>query len=165
MPSEQTGGCTNGLVGYFRGRINVVADVRLALVAVATATAGGIMILSSSAPTRATNLNAPIVAAASERNDALETFTFHANISMAMRHFPWLHFHMEGLGDYRRGDHYVLRLTGAPSFASRMRQIDLSMIDPGMWPNRYRYTEVGRRDGDTLLPYKTCATHRSSPPP
>ncbi len=117
----------------------------------AASTGGSIALLASSAPTRANDLGAPVIATAYERNDALAAFTFHANIAMVMRHFPWLHFRMGGLSDYRRGDHYVLHLTNRPPFASKMPDIDLSMIDPNMWPNRYRYTEITRRDGDTLF--------------
>jgi hypothetical protein len=115
------------------------------------ASAGGLVVLfASSAPTGASDDGAPVIATASQRNDAITSFTFHVNVAMAMRHFPWLHFRMEGLGDYRRGDHYVVHLTNGP-FASKMHQIDLSMIDPGMWPGHYRYTEVAERDGDTLF--------------
>jgi len=125
--------------------------MKLVLSAVAAASAGGLVVLiASSAPTGATDVGAPVVAAASVRNEAIASFTFHVNVAMAMRHFPWLHFHMEGLGDYRRGDHYIVRFTGG-MFASKMHQIDLSMIDPSMWPGHYRYNEVAQRDGDTLF--------------
>jgi hypothetical protein len=117
----------------------------------AASAGASVALLASSAPTRANDIGAPVIAAAYERNDTLEAFTFHANIAMAMRHFPWLHFRMEGVGDYRRGDHYVLHVTNGPPFASKIPDIDLSMIDPSMWAARFKYTEVARRDGDTLF--------------
>jgi hypothetical protein len=104
-----------------------------------------------SAPSPPSSGEAAVIAAAYDRNDALESYTFHMDIGMAMRHFPWLHFKMEGLGDYRRGDHYIVHLIKKPSFASKMQDIDLSVIDPSMWPNRYRYHETGQQDGDTLF--------------
>jgi hypothetical protein len=116
----------------------------------ATAAGSLIALFASIAPTRATSDGAPIVAAASQRNDTIQSFTFHVNIAMAMRHFPWLHFRIEGLGDYVRGDHYLVRFTNGP-FVSKMHQIDLSLIDPSMWPGRYRYAEIGQRDDDTLF--------------
>ncbi len=91
-----------------------------------------------------------VLATVSTHNVGLESFTFHANVAMAMRHFPWLHFHVQGTGDYLRGDHYVLRLANLP-FSSGTHQIDLSMIDTGMWAHRYRYREIGEHDGDTLF--------------
>jgi hypothetical protein len=126
--------------------------VRFRLGAAVAASAGGLVVLIfGSAPTRATDTVAPILAAATQRNDAIASFTFHANIAMAMRHFPWLHFHLDGTGDYVRGDHYIVHINNGPPFASKMHQIDLSMIDPSLWPSHYRYTEVGERDGDTLF--------------
>ncbi len=91
-----------------------------------------------------------VLAAISTRNVGLESFTFHANVAMAMRHFPWLHFHVQGTGDYRRGDHYFLRLSNLP-FSSGTHQIDLSMIDTSMWADRYRYRNIGANDGDALF--------------
>ncbi|MEO6834607.1 MAG: hypothetical protein ABI231_01695 [Candidatus Tumulicola sp.] len=109
-------------------------------------------LVTSIAPTRATTPDrAPVIAAAYGRNDALMSYTFQMDIAMAMRHFPWLHFRMQGLGDYRRGDRYVVHLTNAPPFASKVHDIDLSMIDPSMWPSHYRYEQIGIQDGDTLF--------------
>lgn len=95
--------------------------------------------------------NAPVIAAVSARNDGLESYTFALNIDMAMRTFPWLHFKMEGVGDYRRGERYVVHITQKPSFASKMREIDLSMIDPTMWPRHFRYWRTGEKNGDTIF--------------
>ena len=106
---------------------------------------------SSAAATPRQSEIAPVIAAAYGRNDALQSYTFQLNIDMAMRTFPWLHFRMEGVGDYRRGDHYVVHITKEPSFASKMREIDLSMIDPTMWPGHFRYWQVGEKNGDTVF--------------
>ena len=43
-----------------------------------------------------------VVAMAGARNHGLREYTFHVNVAMAMKHFPWLHFHMDGEGDYQR---------------------------------------------------------------
>jgi hypothetical protein len=82
--------------------------------------------------------------------DAPATYTFHMGIQMAMRHFPWFHFHMEGTGDYMRGDRYVVHLTQTPGLFSKMHDIDLSMIDPAMWPKRYRYARQSDTGGGTI---------------
>lgn len=121
-----------------------------AAVAVAT---GTLMVPgpSSATATPRQSGSAPVIAAAYGRNDALQSYTFALNINMAMRTFPWLHFKMEGVGDYRRGDHYLVHITKKPRFASKMREIDLSMIDPTMWPGHYRYWRTGERDGDTIF--------------
>ena len=125
--------------------------MKLLVKAVAAGFGGGLlMVITMNAPTGATNVAAPILAASAQRNDAIASFTFHADIAMRMQHFPWLHFHMQGYGDYQRGDHYVVHLTGG-MFASKVHQIDLSMIDPALWPGRYRHTIIAQRDGDTLF--------------
>src|SRR5579871_2817670 len=71
---------------------------------------------------------------------------------MAMRHFPWLHFHIEGNGTYEPGRSYAVHFDNVPWFVPRQRHdADLSMLDPLMWPSRYTYQELGQRDGDTLF--------------
>ncbi|HEY1680511.1 MAG TPA: hypothetical protein VGF98_02580 [Candidatus Tumulicola sp.] len=101
----------------------------------------GALAVAAGAPTR------PVADIA---QDAPATYTFHMGIQMAMRHFPWFHFHMEGTGDYTRGDRYVVHLTQTPALFSKMRDIDLSMIDPAMWPKRYRYARQSDTSGTTV---------------
>lgn len=113
--------------------------------------ATGTLLVSGTGAAAPAAAGARKIAAAVDRNEALQGYTFHLNIDMAMRTFPWLHFKMEGLGDYRRGDHYVVHLTKKPSFAEKMHDIDLSMIDPSMWPNRYSYKQTGVKDGDAIF--------------
>ena len=127
--------------------MNFLKDAAV-VVATGTLVAQGVGAAASQRPTP--NL-APVIAAAYGRNDALQSYTFQVSINMAMRHFPWLRFKMEGVGDYLRGDHYLVHLTKKPGFASKMKDIDLSMIDPTMWPKRYRYEKSGEQDGDTLF--------------
>ena len=123
--------------------------MNLVLGAVSAVAAGAL--IASIAPTLATGTGMPAITAVYGRNDALQSYTFHMNIGMTMRHFPWLHFRMEGLGDYRRGDHYVVHLTKMPWFATKFQKVDLSMIDPTMWPNRYRYEQAGQDKDDTIF--------------
>lgn len=92
-----------------------------------------------------------LVATAGARNESLRSYTFHMDVAMAMSHFPWLHFHMEGIGQYDRGKRYLVHFTKMPFFASKIHDIDLSMIDPSMWPKHYRYREIGQQDGDTVF--------------
>lgn len=129
----------------------------LAVVVVTALTSGLVASLGSNAPAGIPSEGAAMIAAASTRNDGLQSFTFHANVAMAMRHFPWLHFHVYGTGDYRRGDHYVLQLSGGLPFASGLHTIDLSMIDPSMWPSRYRYQETAARGGDAIFALQALA--------
>jgi len=80
----------------------------------------------------------------------LRSYTFSVDVAMAMHHFPWLHFHMRGVGDYERGTRYVVHFTHMPWFAPHQNDIDLSMIDPQMWPQNYTEEVAGTRDGDTI---------------
>lgn len=103
------------------------------------------------APARADD-SASVIAEAYGRNESLQSYTFQMDVAMAMRHFPWLHFHLKGDGIYERGIRYEVHFTGMPGFASHMPQnVDLSMIDPNMWPNRYLYYEIAQQEGDTIF--------------
>jgi hypothetical protein len=79
-------------------------------------------------------------------------YTFRLDVAMAMRHFPWLHFHMEGDGTYQPGVSYAVHFTSLPWFAPKSHSdFDLSMMDPLMWPKRYLFQQTGQRDGDTTF--------------
>lgn len=80
------------------------------------------------------------------------SYTFQLDVGMKMRSFPWLRFHMLGVGLYQPGQSYSVHFTKIPWFAPRKQQdADLSMLDPLMWPKRYTYTPIGERDGNTLF--------------
>jgi hypothetical protein len=80
------------------------------------------------------------------------SYTFRLDVAMAMRHFPWLHFHLEGLGLYAPGVSYVVHFTSVPWFIPNARHdADLSMLDPSMWPRRFIYEEIGSRGGDRIF--------------
>ena len=81
------------------------------------------------------------------------SYTFHLDVAMAMRHFPWLHFHMQGAGEYQPGESYAVHFTTTPWFLPQQRHdADLSMLDPAMWPKRYTYEEIAQLpDGEKLL--------------
>jgi hypothetical protein len=86
-----------------------------------------------------------------ERDDALPAYSFNVDVAMAMRHFPWLHFHVQGIGNYRPGKSYVIHIDRLPWFAPHpAHDIDLSMLDPAMWPSRFLYQEVGEGAGNTV---------------
>ena len=109
------------------------------------------LILSNVAATAATD-GTVVIAQAYGRNEALHSYTFHMDIAMAMRHFPWLHFRLKGDGVYERGERYSVHLTGGPPFvAGKLHDVDLSMIDPTMWPGHFRFLEAGQQDGDTIF--------------
>ncbi len=80
-------------------------------------------------------------------------YSFHMSVVMAMRHFPWLHFHMTGDGEYVAGQSYQVHFTSAPWFFPPQRHdVDLSMLDPAMWPGRFITTEIDRgRNGERLV--------------
>jgi hypothetical protein len=85
-------------------------------------------------------------------NQTLPDFTFDIDVTMRMRTFPWLGFHMEGLGKYEQGKQYTVHFTKLPWFAPRPQHYaDLSMLDPAMWPTRFIYTKAAEQDGDTLF--------------
>jgi hypothetical protein len=87
-----------------------------------------------------------------DRNQSLPSFTFNLDVAMAMRHFPWLHFHMLGVGKYEPGKAYSVHFAKLPWFAPRpQHDADLSMIDPAMWPTRFIYQQTGQADGNTLF--------------
>lgn len=91
-------------------------------------------------------------AASFASNPPLPGFTFDVDVAMAMRHFPWLHFHVEGIGKYEPGKAYVVHFTKLPWFAPHQaHDTDLAMLEPAMWPSRFLYQEAGQEDGNTLF--------------
>ncbi|MBV9333331.1 MAG: hypothetical protein JO146_04940 [Candidatus Eremiobacteraeota bacterium] len=79
-------------------------------------------------------------------------YTFKLDVVMAMRHFPWLHFHMQGIGVYELGVSYTVHFTSVPWFVPKNHNdADLSMMDPLMWPKHYLYQQTGQHDGDTIF--------------
>ncbi len=92
-----------------------------------------------------------VIANIDAENANLPNYTFHADVAVAMHHFPWLHFHLAGDGLYQRGDRYGLHFTQMPRFASQIHDIDLSMLDPSLWPKDYRYVVAGSDGADTIF--------------
>jgi hypothetical protein len=93
----------------------------------------------------------PVIAAAYSRNDSLQSYTFEVDVAMAMRHFPWLHFHIQGDGVYERGRRYVVHFTKMPFFAPQPRDVDLSMLDPAMWPGLYTFEAAPSENGNDTI--------------
>jgi hypothetical protein len=80
------------------------------------------------------------------------------NVAMSMRHFPWLHFHLAGSGRYVRGETHLVEFTQVPFFAKGFNQIDLSPLDPCIWPRLYAVRPLAMRDRTmafSLRPLKT----------
>ena len=71
------------------------------------------------------------------RNPSLTAYTFHMDVTLAMHHFPWLHFRLSGEGQNVRGERYIVKFTTMPFFAKRLNEIDLSELDPRMWDKQY----------------------------
>jgi|GEM_PF-5421383 len=78
-------------------------------------------------------------------------YTFHMNATIVMRVFPWLHFRIGGDGQYVRGKTYVVHFTRMPFFAKGFQQIDLSPLEPSMWPKRYFVSIADSHDGMTMF--------------
>jgi hypothetical protein len=98
-----------------------------------------------------------IIAAVDARNSNLPNFTFHADVGVKMHHFPWLRFHLSGDGKYEKGHRYWVHFTQMPFFAKQVHDIDLSMLDPTLWPQNYRFTALGI-DGDDAI-FNLSALH------
>lgn len=104
--------------------------------------------------------NSLALAQASQRNPSLTAYSFHFDAAMAMKHFPWLHFHLAGDGEYIRGERYVVDFTQTPFFARNVKQVDLSPLDPSMWAKQYSVSIAAQSDGTT-----TFCLHKLHPDP
>lgn len=98
----------------------------------------------SSAPT-------PAELACAHRNPSLVQYTFNMNVAMRMRHFPWLRFSIAGTGQYVRGRSHIVRFTSMPFFAKGFHKVDLSPVDPCMWPSSYVVRLAEKSDGMTTF--------------
>jgi len=118
------------------------------------AVAGGasLLLFAVGAPVRGASASASTPAPLFERSLAPPSYRFHLDVAMAMRHFPWLHFHLQGEGVYEPGVSYVVHFDSVPWFIPRSHHdADLSMLDPLMWPKKYTYVETGQRDDETFF--------------
>jgi hypothetical protein len=82
----------------------------------------------------------------------LPSYTFQMNVAMAMRNFPWLHFHLQGTGQYDPGQTYAVHFTSVPWFFPKQgHDIDLTMLDPAMWSKHFTYDQIAHQpDGQTV---------------
>ena len=92
-----------------------------------------------------------VIASAYGRNASLNSFTFRMSVEMAMHHFPWLHFHMDGTGHYERGKRYDVEFDNAPVLAPGMQRVDLSTLAPSLWSRKYRVSVKELRGDDTIF--------------
>jgi hypothetical protein len=87
-----------------------------------------------------------------DKTAAPPSYTFEMDVAMAMVHFPWLHFHMIGTGEYLAGQSYAVHFDKLPWFVPRQQHdCDLSMLDPTMWPKRFIYQQIGEQHGETIF--------------
>ncbi len=93
----------------------------------------------------------PSELACAHRNPSLVQYTFNMNVAMRMRHFPWLRFSIAGNGQYVRGRAHIVRFTSMPFFAKGFHKIDLSPLDPCMWPRSYDVSLAGTQGGMTTF--------------
>jgi hypothetical protein len=62
-----------------------------------------------------------------------------------------MHFHIEGDGLYDKGKKYEVNFTQVPFFfGNRLQKVDLAVIDPSLWPQRYNVSIAGK-DGDNTI--------------
>lgn len=86
-----------------------------------------------------------------QRNPSLSAYTFHMNVTLAMQHFPWLHFHIAGTGQNVRGRRYMVRFNKMPFFARGFENVDLSALDPRMWRSKYIVRLISQTDTTTIF--------------
>ena len=79
------------------------------------------------------------------------SYTFHMQVAMAMRHFPMAAFSHGRRRRIRARQSYVVHFDHVPwFFPKKHNDVDLSMLDPVMWPQRFSYVQTGR-SGDLTL--------------
>jgi len=102
--------------------------------------------------------------AACDRNPSLKAYSFHVSVAMRMQTFPWMRFHLDGAGDYERGERYEIQFTRVPFFAKDFTKVDLSALDPTMWEKQFFVQLVQEKDGMTtfeLRPRKIDPTEQN----
>ncbi len=89
--------------------------------------------------------------AARDRNPSLKAYSFHVSVAMRMQTFPWLRFHLDGIGNYERGRRYEIQFTRVPFFAQDFKKVDLSALDPTMWQKQFFVQLAGQKNGMTTF--------------
>ncbi|MGH7709114.1 MAG: hypothetical protein ACREM6_14525 [Vulcanimicrobiaceae bacterium] len=72
-------------------------------------------------------------------------------VAMAMRSFPWLHFHLAGGGRHDGAGDYEIHFTRMPFFARGMDHIDLSTLDPTTWSTGDIVTVIAHAEDETTF--------------
>ncbi len=107
----------------------------------------------------------PVLVAVRNRNPSLKAYTFRVSVAMRMQTFPWLRFHLDGNGDYVRAQRYVIEFTNTPFFARNLQSIDLSALDPTMWPQRFVVSVEGQKNGMTTFLVRSRKVNPADPNP
>ena len=78
---------------------------------------------------------------------AIRSYTFDVHVKVVMHSFPWLRFHLDGVGRYDRNGPFVVHFIHVPWFGKGFETISLAAIDPEGWPKKYDL-ELVERHGD-----------------
>jgi len=89
--------------------------------------------------------------ASSDAAGALTSYTFRVAVEMSMRHFPWLRFHVDGVGRYERDKEYNVTFTHVPALFPHVEALDLSPLDESRWPKTFTVTPLGTTGADSIF--------------
>jgi hypothetical protein len=94
---------------------------------------------------------ASVIAAASDRNAALQHFTFAVEAHIALLTFPWIRFTMHGHGTYTRHGEYTVHFDDVPWFGKSFDTMPMNALDLAEWPSLYTMSVAQQTDTQTVL--------------
>ncbi len=109
-----------------------------------------VLLLGSAAPTESAGADG-VIAAMTARNAGMRGYTFDISLRVALLTFPWIHFRMNGHGEYQRNGTHTLHFDRVPWFGHGFETINLEALDPASWPATYTITLAEQHEGTSVL--------------
>jgi len=92
-----------------------------------------------------------VIASLSDRNAALQHYTFAVDAHIALLTFPWIRFTMHGHGTYTRHGDYSVHFEDVPWFGRSYDTMPMGALDPAQWPSLYTMSVAQANDMVTIL--------------
>jgi hypothetical protein len=93
---------------------------------------------------------ATIFAQTGLRTSAVRSYTFNVHVDFALRTFPYLAFHLDGVGKYERPNLYSVTFQHVPWFIKGFNSIKMDAMEPVTWPKTYDVVAL-THDGSRAL--------------
>jgi len=97
---------------------------------------------------------ARVFAMTGARTSAVRSYTFDIHVDFALRTFPYLHFRLNGTGEYQRPDLYSVRFHDVPWFGKGFENVKMDPLEPVTWPATYDVVSLAQDGNRSIVEMK-----------